>query len=46
MYKEQYEGLLEEYNQYLADLEALQEKADSLEDLKSTFETEIRELKV
>ena len=40
LYKTQYEQLLEEYNQYLEDLENVQSKLKELESLKSTFENE------
>ena len=45
VYKQQYEGLLEEYQQYLQDLETLQVKSDNLEKWKSIYESEIAELK-
>ena len=45
VYKQQYEGLLEEYQQYLQDLETLQAKSDNLEKWKSIYESEIAELK-
>ena len=45
VYKQQYEGLLEEYQQYLQDLETLQVKSDNLEKWKSIYESEITELK-
>ena len=45
VYKQQYEQLLQEYNQYLEDLEALQSKAESLEKLKGLYEEEVAELK-
>merc|ERR1712173_205712 len=45
VYKHQYEGLLEEYQQYLQDLESLQSKSDSLERWKSVYEAEIADLK-
>ena len=45
LYKTQYEQLLEEYNQYLEDLEAVQSKLKGLESLKSTYEEENSSLK-
>ena len=45
VYKQQYEGLLEEYQQYLQDLETLQVKSDNLEKWKTIYESEIAELK-
>ena len=47
LYKRQYEQLLQEYNQYLEDLESVQSKLKGLETLKSTYEEEnasLREL--
>ena len=41
----QYEALLQEYTQYLDDLETLQKKSDNLEKLKGLFEQQIVELK-
>ena len=46
VYKQQYEGLLEEYQQYLQDLEILQGKSENLEKWKKVYEEEIAELKV
>ena len=45
VYKQQYEGLLEEYQQYLQDLEILQAKSENLEKWKKVYEDEIAELK-
>ncbi len=45
VYRDQYEGLLEEYQQYLQDLEALQSKSEDLEKWKKLYEAEIAELK-
>merc|ERR1712008_424891 len=45
VYKQQYEGLLEEYQQYLQDLEILQGKSENLEKWKKLYEDEIAELK-
>ena len=45
VYKQQYEGLLEEYQQYLQDLEILQGKSENLEKWKKIYEDEIAELK-
>merc|ERR1711936_853768 len=45
IYKQQYEGLLEEYQQYLQDLESLQVKSDGLEHWKTLYENEISDLK-
>ena len=45
IYKQQYEGLLEEYQQYLQDLESLQVKSDGLERWKTLYENEISDLK-
>ena len=47
LYKRQYEQLLQEYNQYLEDLESVQSKLKGLETLKLTYEEEnasLREL--
>ena len=47
LYKRQYEQLLQEYNQYLEDLESVQSKLKGLETLKTTYEEEnanLREL--
>ena len=45
LYKQQYEQLLVEYNQYLEDLESLQKKSESLEKLKALYEAEISTMK-
>ena len=45
LYKQQYEQLLVEYNQYLEDLESLQKKSESLEKLKTLYEAEISTMK-
>lgn len=45
VYKLQYEGLLEEYQQYLQDLEVLQAKSENLEKWKVVYEDQISELK-
>ncbi len=37
LYKRQYEQLLQEYNQYLEDLESVQSKLKGLETLKTTY---------
>jgi chromosome segregation ATPase len=46
VYRNQYEGLLEEYQQYLQDLESLQSKSETLEKLKKMYEEEISEMQV
>lgn len=45
LYKTQYEQLLQEYNQYLEDLESVQSKLKGLESLKTTYEEENSSLK-
>ena len=45
LYKTQYEQLLQEYNQYLEDLESVQSKLKGLESLKTTYEEENASLK-
>ena len=45
LYKTQYEQLLQEYNQYLEDLESVQSKLKGLETLKTTYEEENSSLK-